>query len=404
MNFIDMFLLNLILVAVPLLIYMVYVTTNRNISEKERSLFFSLALITSYSLMTHYINVFDNTITAFFAGVIIFFMCFNRFYATTFITMFLTILFDTYQPLFYLFLGITYILLIMLMIIREFMKLDNKKFVISFSMFYLSSFLIFRIIINSNLLETIFLLGLFVIMAYIIFIFYQKGMDSLETHLKYKELQKEKQIRLSLFKITHEIKNPIAVCKAYLDMLDVNNVEQTKKYIPIIRGEIERLLGLLQDFLLINKNNMNLDIMDVNVLLDDVINNVSSLMSSNNISFDIDTVDDELFINGDYNRLSQVLINIIKNSVESDPTTIKVNVKELNNSLVINIEDNGIGIPKEVLDKIYEPFYTTKKCGTGLGVSLSNEIITAHNGTLEYTSEVGIGTNVKITLPSYNEL
>ena len=135
MNFIDMFLLNLILVAVPLLIYMVYVTTNRNISEKERSLFFSLALITSYSLMTHYINVFDNTITAFFAGVIIFFMCFNRFYATTFITMFLTILFDTYQPLFYLFLGITYILLIMLMIIREFMKLDNKKFVISFSMF-----------------------------------------------------------------------------------------------------------------------------------------------------------------------------------------------------------------------------------------------------------------------------
>ena len=241
-------------------------------------------------------------------------------------------------------------------------------------------------------------------MAYIIFIFYQKGMDSLETHLKYKELQKEKQIRLSLFKITHEIKNPIAVCKAYLDMLDVNNVEQTKKYIPIIRGEIERLLGLLQDFLLINKNNMNLDIMDVNVLLDDVINNVSSLMSSNNISFDIDTVDDELFINGDYNRLSQVLINIIKNSVESDPTTIKVNVKELNNSLVINIEDNGIGIPKEVLDKIYEPFYTTKKCGTGLGVSLSNEIITAHNGTLEYTSEVGIGTNVKITLPSYNEL
>ena len=54
------------------------------------------------------------------------------------------------------------------------------------------------------------------------------------------------------------------------------------------------------------------------------------------------------------------------------------------------------------MNNIYEPFYTTKKCGTGLGVSLSKEIINAHNGTIEYKSTEGLGTEVKIMLPSYN--
>jgi two-component system sporulation sensor kinase A len=284
-------------------------------------------------------------------------------------------------------------------------KIDNDKNKFTIFFIVLKSIMFLIIGLNSiSLFKIIIYLILFLVLCFLILSILENGKELMEIRLTFKELEKEKQIRTSLFKITHEIKNPIAVCKAYLDMLDVDNCEQTKKYIPIIRGEIERLLGLLQDYLLINKNNMNLDIMDINVLLDDVINNVSGLMSSNNINFNIDTVDDELFINGDYNRLSQVLINIIKNSVESDPTSIKVNVKESNDELIINIEDNGTGIPEDVLEKIYEPFYTTKKCGTGLGVSLSNEIITAHKGTLEYTSKVGIGTNVKITLPSYNEL
>ena len=404
MNFIDMFLLNLVLVSVPLLIYMVYIITNRNILDKERNLFFNMAVITAYFLMTHYTIAFDSTITAFFSGFIIFFLCLKKFYPTAFVMMFFTIYLDKYHPYFYLFLGITYALIILLVLIREYKNLSNSKFILFFTIFYLSSFLSFRFVINSDLIETIFILLLFMITTYILVIFYQKGIDSLNTHLKYKELQKEKQIRLSLFKITHEIKNPIAVCKAYLDMLDVNNTKQTKKYIPIIQGEIERLLGLLQDFLLINKNNMNLDIMDINVLMDDVKNNVSGLMTSNEIDFNIETVDDELFVNGDYNRLCQVLINVIKNSVEAEPKKIDVVIKECDNNLTIDIKDDGMGIPKNVLEKIYEPFYTTKKCGTGLGVSLSNEIINAHNGTIEYTSEVGIGTNVKITLPSYNEL
>ena len=400
MNFIDMFLLNLILVSVPLLIYMVYITTNRNINEKERTLFFSLSLISSYFLITHYGNFFDNNVTAFFLGMIIFFLCLKRQYIVSISLMFFTL--SAYnQPLF---LVISYCLISILLIIRDKIHLEDKNFIILFITLYVSCFFTCQIILTKEVIETILILLIFVATIYIVYIFYQKGIDTLNIHIKFKELQKEKQIRLSLFKITHEIKNPIAVCKAYLDMFDVNNIEHSKKYIPIIKGEIERLLLLLQDFLLINKNNMNLDIMDINMLVDEVKDNVSSLMESNNIEFSIDTIDDELFINGDYNRLCQVLINILKNSVEAEPKNIKLNIIEDDNKLCINIKDDGVGIPSNVLDKIYEPFYTTKRCGTGLGVSLSKEIISAHNGTIEYTSEVGNGTNVKITLPSYNEL
>ena len=134
-----------------------------------------------------------------------------------------------------------------------------------------------------------------------------------------KELEEEKQIRLSLFKITHEIKNPIAVCKGYLDMLNVKDSKQVERYVPILKSEINRLLSLLQDFLLINKSNLDLDIMDMNMLIEETIEKLNPLLEENNIKLDLNLIDDEIYINGDYNRLSQVLINIIKNSIEAIP-------------------------------------------------------------------------------------
>ena len=96
------------------------------------------------------------------------------------------------------------------------------------------------------------------------------------------------------------------------------------------------------------------------------------------------------------------MINILKNSVEADAKNITLSLEEDNDKLLIDINDDGVGISKDIMNNIYEPFYTTKKCGTGLGVSLSKEIINAHNGTIEYKSTEGLGTEVKIMLPSYN--
>ena len=142
------------------------------------------------------------------------------------------------------------------------------------------------------------------------------------------------------------------------------------------------------------------------MLIEDIIDRQLPLMESNNIKFKSDLIDDDIYINGDYNRLSQVLVNIIKNSIEAINNkkgiiTIKDVIKD--NNINIIITDNGVGISKKIMTKIKEPFYTTKVRGTGLGVSLSDEIIKAHNGELIYESKENIGTKVTIKLPLYRK-
>ena len=301
-----------------------------------------------------------------------------------------------------------YILISLLYLIRKKIKLNNILFVnlsiiISSLVYFVWVYKYNNELFNSQLLNSIIMCYLFIVN--IICLMYETGKKILETHLTYKELQQEKQIRLSLFKITHEIKNPIAVCKGYLDMINVKDTDQVERYVPIIKSEIERLLTILQDFLLINRDNLDLDIMDFNMLIEDTIHKLSPLLKDNNINLHLNILDDEIFINGDYNRLSQVLINIIKNSIEAIPEEhkgkINITTKIKDKKYYLTVEDNGVGMDKEVLTNIKKPFYTTKKRGSGLGVSLIYEIIEAHNGKIEYSSEYGKGTKVMIQLPIY---
>ena len=225
----------------------------------------------------------------------------------------------------------------------------------------------------------------------------------LKLHKNIKRINHDKDVETSLFKITHEIKNPIAVCKGYLDMYDENKIEKFKKYVPILKEEIDKILILLEDFLSMNKLKINKDILDINLLLEDVVKNTELLFLKNNINLDTKISEDEIYINGDYNRLTQVFINIIKNSIESLDKSknpkIKIWTKKEKDKINIFIKDNGIGMSKQTLEKIKEPFYTTKDKGSGLGVSLSNEIIKAHNGKLNYKSEINKYTLVTIILP-----
>ena len=218
-----------------------------------------------------------------------------------------------------------------------------------------------------------------------------------------RSIEEDKNLRDSLFKVTHEIKNPIAVCKGYLDMLDTDNNKQVNKYIPIIKQEINRTLTLMNDFLCLTKIKVEKDTIDIVVLVDDISSSIDTLLIGKNIHFIFDTIDDEIYIEGDYDRLKQVLINLIKNSIESikkdDIGLIKLKINYTFKKVCIILEDNGIGMNKETLKRIGEPFYTTKKNGTGLGVKLSKEIVELHNGKIIYESKLGKGTTVKIFLP-----
>ena len=394
MNVFDILLLDSILILFPVLIYLVYLQTNKNINKKTKDLMFNLSIFSSFFLIIKFGNNNYTLINFLILSILILISYLKDNFIIA--NLLLILLFFEYNLNTLLF--IPFLFLIIIYIIKRIKKLPDFIFIDIF-MFLECLILIF---IKKLTITNIFIFISIYLIIHIIYMLIKKSEEIIKYHMNYKELQQEKQIRLSLFKVTHEIKNPIAVIKGYLDMLNVNNIEQVGKYIPIIKSEIERLLTLLEDFMLVNKNNVELDIMDINLLLEEVIDKIKPLLEGKNIKLDINLIDDEIYIMGDYKRLSQVFINLIKNSIEAIPETkegliiIKNSIK--NNILNIVIIDNGIGIDKNIMNKIKEPFYTTKVKGTGLGVSLSNEIISAHKGSLNYISKEG-NTKTIIDLP-----
>ncbi len=217
------------------------------------------------------------------------------------------------------------------------------------------------------------------------------------------KIQKEKDLKIALFKLTHEIKNPLTVCKGYLDMMDYNNKDNIINYLNIIKSELDRTVLIINEFSDYGKLTINKDIVELSLLLDEIYKTITPLVEKYNIKTNFDIIDDEIYVEIDYLKIKQVLINILKNSIEArkKDQNMKLEIKVFIDDNYLNMEiiDNGIGMNKETLSKISEIFYTTKQNGTGLGVGLSKEIIKLHNGSLKYKSKLGIGTTVMIKLP-----
>ena len=185
-------------------------------------------------------------------------------------------------------------------------------------------------------------------------------------------------------------------------MFNIDNKEKSLKYLSIMREEANRSLNIITDFLEFNKIKIVKTEIDLNLLLEDVYDSFKIILNTKNIKLIYnDREDEEIYFLGDYERLKQVLINILKNSVESIEGKGKIEISSniYKKHIDVIVEDDGIGMNEETLNRVKEMFYTTKKDGSGLGVALSNEIIKAHNGELLYSSKEGVGTKVTIRLP-----
>lgn len=220
-------------------------------------------------------------------------------------------------------------------------------------------------------------------------------------YINMNKVAEENKLKNSLFKLTHEIKNPIAVCKGYLDMIDLTNLTKSQRYVNIIKSEIERSLNVMSDFMEYSKIKINKEIFDMTILLDELYDSFKILLNDKNITFNYQNDYDDIYLSGDYERLKQVFVNLIKNSIEAitDKGVIDLKVSISDKNLFITIKDNGVGMDSEELQNVSEMFYTTKKNGTGLGVSLSNEIVLAHSGTITYHSTKYEGTECIVNLP-----
>ncbi len=364
-------LISVVILIFPIIVYLFYCTYNNNLNKEQSKLFLDISILSSLYLLV----IYDSKFIIFYNIPLIFAFMKKR----TFVSIIITTI---------------------ILFSLNFSVINIAEYIIYFIIYFfykkniLCLFLIIKFIFNNNFLTSI----LFVIITYLVLFLYKKGEDIIKLHMNIKELEKEKQLRSSLFKITHEIKNPIAVCKSYLDMFDINNKDHIR-YIGILKEEMDKILLLLQDFLSMNKIKIEKEILDINFLLEDIVNQFEPILKDKNIKFIHNICEEEIFVEGDYNRLNQVFINIIKNSIEAinDKGVIKLDY-EIDRNFKIIIEDNGCGITEDQIEKIKEPFYTTKKNGTGLGVSLSIEIIKAHNGKIDYIP-LKKGLKVIVELP-----
>ena len=398
----DIILLNAVFIVIPVLVYLLYIVYENVIGKKGNDLFLTFAIFSSLYFIIKYSTYFDYPVDI-INILLLLSMMKNKKRTSIVLGIFIAIYFGLMNDYSMVLTIIEYTVQLLL----YFVVFKNLKIEYKVSVFALIE-IIFGILYGYyNLLYIIVSNIIYASIGYFIYFAMTMTERVIDVYGTIRVVEYEKEFRDSLFQVTHEIKNPIAVCKGYLDMMDVNNSRQVNKYIPIIKQEIDRTLTLMNDYLNLTKLTVNKSVIDISLLLDDVCNAVEALLIGKNIHFMFDIVDDEVFINGDYDRLKQVFINLVKNSVESIDSSIIGIIKlkmVVNKKVVITLTDNGNGMDKNTLQKVGTAFYTTKDKGTGLGVKLSMEIIELHNGKIKYSSKLNEGTTVRIELPLYKEI
>ncbi|HLO11644.1 MAG TPA: ATP-binding protein, partial [Pseudoneobacillus sp.] len=204
--------------------------------------------------------------------------------------------------------------------------------------------------------------------------------------------------------VAHEIRNPLTSMKGYAEFLQLDEKDPERmEFLNIILDEIERVNTIVEDFMVLAKPKA-VELEEKNVV--PVIKNVVSLLEfearKKNVHLSFDCNQEIIQIECDENRLKQVFLNFIKNGIEAMPNGGDLHVKTIihENNVQISIQDSGVGIPKEKLKKLGEPFFTTKKNGNGLGLMVSFKIIESHNGKVFVESEPNKGTTFNILLPA----
>lgn len=393
-----------ILVTFPLLIYDYFVIYSQNMKMKKRSIVLKLILYSSLYLAMYYTkNIpFNYRFVSIIIPLILTYLYKEKF---TSIVINIIIINYTINYLNYNMISTFMLFFLLYLNFNKYIKSNkNDNIFINNTIILVAMFQIANTIMNYSkmfLIDNIHSFIIFTIIIKILNYFLSESKNVINLHMNLKEFEKDKNMKINLFKITHEIKNPLAVIKGYLSMFDVNNKEKSIKYIKIIKSEVNRSLNLLSDFMEFTKIKINTSNVIFSDLMDDIREVLIPFFNAKNVKYNFN-IEANIEINIDYNRIKQVLINVIKNAVEACPNNmglVSTTIFKDKDYLYIFVKDNGSGMDKDTLDNILVPFFTTKENGTGLGVSLSKEIILSHKGEISYDSILGKGTTCKITLP-----
>ncbi len=209
--------------------------------------------------------------------------------------------------------------------------------------------------------------------------------------------------------IAHEIRNPLVAIKTFTQLLPerIDDDEFRNHFLSIASGEVDRISALVTELLeFARPSEPRFELEDINGILDGMILLVSTETKSKRIDILKNYASDLSPITIDREQMKQVFLNMLLNAIEATPENGKIYVKtrsyaKLEGEPYIQIEftDTGCGIRPEYLEDIFTPFFTTKEKGSGLGLSISNQIIQDHKGYIDVESQVNKGTSFFINLP-----
>ena len=205
--------------------------------------------------------------------------------------------------------------------------------------------------------------------------------------------------------VAHEIRNPLTSIKGFIQLMQ-STKELDQRYLEIILEEINRINTITSEMLILGKNQaVSYQRLDIRESIHQVWTLMKAQTNLNNIELLYEKIDQPVLIQANEAQIKQVLINLIKNSIEaiSERGRISIDVRVVEKEAVVTIEDNGLGMEPDRLARIGELFYSTKEKGTGIGLAVCQKIIQRHKGEISFKSEKNKGTIVTIRIPLAEE-
>lgn len=233
--------------------------------------------------------------------------------------------------------------------------------------------------------------------------FVRRNIEMRHQLVKAEKLQAVEQMGAA---ISHEIRNPLTAASGFVQLLQDSYLtkQQQQDYLNIVKEELKAAERVIEDYLTFAKPSLvKIEELNVKKELQQVINILQPIANQNSVKIltDFSVV---AFIQGDRQKFRQVFINVLKNAVESMPNGgyLTIGTEFSRNHITIQVKDTGIGMAKEQLERLGEPYYSTKGSkGTGLGMMVVYSIVRAMNGTIKVESEVGVGTTFHFKFSTY---
>ena len=202
----------------------------------------------------------------------------------------------------------------------------------------------------------------------------------------------------------HEIRNPLTAIKGFIQLIGRRLEGETAGYIEIVLQEIERIEGIVNDLLLLARQpKPRLRQVDVARLLGRLVDMIRVDEGARGCTVELVVAGPLPLVTADEAQLRQVFLNLMRNGLDAMPggglLRLRASHDPAAGTVIVEVEDRGAGIPPEHLGQIFDPFFSTKEGGTGLGLAVSYGIVRNHGGHIDVDSEPGRGTRVRVVLP-----